>query len=152
MFDKDNKTDFAIKSYGISKNTVVVEIPRVDHTPIKTLSSVGDYFFGYYIYRSEISPYEGYTLIGFDTRPDYNNSYSEDYYTGKYSGSSEISLNGDSSPARFMDNCTGGKIYYYRVVVGYKKYNGTAFESELKEKGISSWTASICPTEILFQP
>jgi len=152
MFDEDEKTDFSISSYGISKNTIIIQIPKTDHTPIKSLSGAGEYFYGYFIYRSEVSPYEGYTLIGFDSRPDYNNSYTEDYVTGKITNGVEGSLSGDSSPAVFVDTCTGGKIYYYRVLVGYKKYNGVSWEGELKEKGISGWTGSLCPIDVLYQP
>lgn len=147
-------SDFAITSRAPSKGKIELTIPRTDHLNIKTSSAAGEYFRGYYIYRNNLSPYDEFQLYGIDAYSETDtvlkNHQTYKEYVGASSVTDVLSTDAGKGPGIYTDkSCTPNQYYYYRVIVVYRKWNGSAWENSLLEKATSSWTAEFCPDDLL---
>lgn len=131
------------KAYDVGEIEVV--IPKNEHLNARTSAAAGTYFVGYYVYRNAEGPYSKFNLQGIDSYPsDTVINYQQRSSSGNVA---------DATMGIYRDSaCTPNKIYYYRVITMYQYWNGTAFNSELQEKGKSSWSAAICPSVLVFSP
>lgn len=118
---------------------IQIQIPKSDHLNslrTSTDQKKGKYFWGYYVYRNSISPYEDFYLMAVAAQatldgPATNSSTLQNSLAG-FSG-----VYADTS-------CTSGKTYYYRVAVVYREFDGNEWTAHLEDKSASSWVAALC--------
>ena len=142
----EEMSEFNINVYsGPENGEITILTNRTDHTGDLSDGTSGTYFRGYYIYRNAGGPYSDFSLLGID-------SYANADGSGNFTGFQTL-MNGkapsvDGLQGTFVDDdCTQNGIYYYRVVVMYQKFNGTAWGAFV-EKGKSSWMAAWCPKDL----
>ncbi|HOJ50154.1 MAG TPA: hypothetical protein PKW55_05020 [Spirochaetota bacterium] len=146
-----NQAEFNIYSQSNVTGQIRVTFNESYHSDVRCYdcNSNDSYFWGYYIYRNSSGPYDDFTLIGIDSREKLTvikDTY--DYYHWGY-----VEVHGSSvtdpdpnGPGVFIDTCTSGVTYYYRVVVVYRSWDkkNNEWESDIESKAASSWTASLC--------
>jgi hypothetical protein len=148
-----NQSDFGIRAIGETVGYIRIRIDRNEHLDVKNANVSGEYFRGYYIYRNTESPYEDFTLIGIDAYSKLtaqNHSAYEEVHGSAANIADNLISDPGKGPGIFIDACVPNKIFYYRVVSVYRKWNGSSWASDLIERYSSSWTAGYCPNEMLY--
>ncbi|HCL55916.1 MAG TPA: hypothetical protein DHW82_02780 [Spirochaetia bacterium] len=161
-------SDFSItaRSYGtsytsttdnsITSGQIRITFPKTDRSAARNGKDLkGDYFWGYYIYRNNSSPYDTYSLRSIDSQNKDDGTADTNNTVLTYDTFSEIrsgnSITADAAEADFIDACTLGETYYYRVVVVYREWdtgltpdiNGKKWGS-ISDKSTSSWGTAKC--------
>lgn len=136
--------------------TIKIYFSRNDHSNYRAAGdySNSSYYYGYYVYRNDSSPYDNYDLVaitglvkpsGFTDGKDNNQIYYAGAYLEKKSGSE---IDDPDDPTQFVDSCPPPGIkYFYRVVVVYQDWNKDEKEwkQSLSDQAASSWAAADCP-------
>lgn len=141
-------------------NDVYITVPRTDHSHIRNdINSNNDrYFWGYYVYRNAVSPYEDFILIGITGQvelvpgPNDQNSIWNRFVEKRGTSAGILDNNftdPGKGPATYVDagQCSGGTgKFYYRVGVVYREWDtkNKNWTSNVEDEAISSWSAVDC--------
>ena len=141
---------FDIQVTSPSIGQIKVSFTRSDHYDVRDAgeNDFSSYFWGYYIYRNSVGPYDDYTLIGIDYREKLSgvDIYSQPYHSGYVEVHGLSVTDPDTTAGSYTDSCVSGVTYYYRVAVVYRKWDKTnkKWEDKIENKYSSGWGAAIC--------
>ncbi len=131
---------FNLKATPQGGKKIHIFIPIASHNQVRkdTDQKKGDYFWGYYIYRNNSSPYDAFSLIGIKKQVKLSGKLFSHY----------VDMPGnipDDSTNVYIDSCpSAGSTYYYRVVAVFRKFDEDEWQEDLTNKSASSWVAAIC--------
>lgn len=125
---------FDLRAAKTTANTITLTFTKSDHLDVRQPNDNGSdkYFWGYYVYRNEVSPYDAYSLIGIEAQEILNtvsDSFGQYYHSKFQEKHKDNPLFDDTDTTNnrtYIDtvSCgTSGNRYFYRVVSVYRDWD-----------------------------
>lgn len=135
------RASFNLSAHSLANKKIAIQIPSSSHNNVRTEEDQkkGDYFWGYYVYRNNSSPYDPFSLVGIKKQVQLLGGLFFNY----------VDMPGnlpDDGTNVYIDSCpVAGVTYYYRVTAVFRKFSeDEEWIDDLTNKSSSSWVAATC--------